>query len=613
MTAVTYYKIGNKGKREVVRENEKPLDLVNRFNKKQEIHSSYFLFPQSLLTYSQEKNGTKGYIPEWLIARNFIIDIDCKGDLEKALNDTRKIYEYFSLNYEVTPSVWFSGMKGFHLYFDEKIFGNFEKHKELNSIHLFIAKRVAAELKLSTIDEQIYTKTGSIRDKWSFHEKSGLCKIPIDLTWTLQQIIAKAGAPTFEEPVMQRTACEKLVRAKTKAYATYKNYFDGVKSYTAKKSLHKVPPGERHARVVKEAGMLCSNNIFFNKAVEIIDALSEAKFDPPLPFDEIKSQVADVYERYSSKEIENEFTTMASAIEKTREYLKTPHSYMKTGWTDFDKSVEIERGFLIIIGAKSGVGKSTFALNLQEKIIFHDNKEHGFFSLEMPTEKIVPSLMSIHFKKDRKEIENILRGDGLKENSQFISFMEKKSNIRIFTTYEPLTIEKLDKSIKSLKQHLINLHSITIDYFGCLSVGGYGNKAEELPQELKRLCLKHNILIIVLTQVRKQKPGSGRTIDKYTEITVEDLKDSSEIINAADIIFTGYRKKYSETKETIIIEDAKDRYNPEGEGKKWEFSYINNSIGLDCKTYDQQYFYNAKQEITYGRGTEQDTRLSSLV
>src|SRR5690606_29398263 len=66
-----------------------------------------------------------------------------------------------------------------------------------------------------------------------------------------------------------------------------------------------------------------------------------------------------------------------------------------TGFHDLDKLTGgIQDSDLIILAARPGVGKTTFALDLLRHIAIREKKAVGFFSLEMSKEQLVDRILS---------------------------------------------------------------------------------------------------------------------------------------------------------------------------------------------------------------------------
>ena len=63
--------------------------------------------------------------------------------------------------------------------------------------------------------------------------------------------------------------------------------------------------------------------------------------------------------------------------------------YLLTGYKEFDKLVSgLQKSDLIIIAGRPSMGKTAFAMNIAQDIVFKQKKKVGFFSLEMSSQSI---------------------------------------------------------------------------------------------------------------------------------------------------------------------------------------------------------------------------------
>ena len=80
--------------------------------------------------------------------------------------------------------------------------------------------------------------------------------------------------------------------------------------------------------------------------------------------------------------------------------------YLLTGYNEFDKlTAGLQKSDLIIIAGRPSMGKTAFAMNIAQDIVFKQKKKVGFFSLEMSSQSIalrmLSSLSSVSMQKIR--------------------------------------------------------------------------------------------------------------------------------------------------------------------------------------------------------------------
>ena len=102
-----------------------------------------------------------------------VLDLDSK-DLKQSFREAQKLVSYL-LSKKTIPRVYFSGSKGYHVYIDfpETEIENFEALKRLGI-------KIAAKLKLITVDPSVFEPSRVIRIPFSKHGGSGLYCKPIN-------------------------------------------------------------------------------------------------------------------------------------------------------------------------------------------------------------------------------------------------------------------------------------------------------------------------------------------------------------------------------------------------------------------------------------------------
>ncbi|XBT18841.1 MAG: replicative DNA helicase [Candidatus Shikimatogenerans sp. AspAUS03] len=205
-----------------------------------------------------------------------------------------------------------------------------------------------------------------------------------------------------------------------------------------------------------------------------------------------------------------------------------------TGWQKTD---------LIIIAARPGMGKTSFALSMILKII-KKKKSICFFSLEMSSKHLVNKLLTyesnINFYKiknlDLKKKEKNLIYKKIKKLKKYKLYIDDSSSLSI-----------LDLKFKCRKYIFkYNIKLIVIDYLQLLSgykKNKYINKEQEISiisKNLKAMAKEFNIPIIVISQLSRAveiREGNKKPI-------LSDLRDSGAIEQDADIVIFLYRENY---------------------------------------------------------------------
>ena len=212
---------------------------------------------------------------------------------------------------------------------------------------------------------------------------------------------------------------------------------------------------------------------------------------------------------------------------------------LSTGFSGVDRVlVGMGDSDLIILGARPGMGKTSFALNIATNVAANSGKAVCIFSLEMSAEQLVSRLLSSEAMVDSRA----MRSGQLKNedwNKLGAAAMRlSKMNILIDDT-AGITVT----GIKSKLRRVDNLGFVVIDYMGLMeSEQHYDNRALEvgvISRGLKLMAKELHIPILCCAQL--SRGTEGRT-DKRPQLS--DLRESGSIEQDADVVMFLYRDDY---------------------------------------------------------------------
>ncbi len=221
--------------------------------------------------------------------------------------------------------------------------------------------------------------------------------------------------------------------------------------------------------------------------------------------------------------------------EETREqYLGIP-----TGIGPLDKiTVGLNKTDLIILGARPGMGKTSFALNIATNVALKGRKV-CFFSLEMSRDQLAQRLLSsvsgINSEKLRSGELDTKDWVELGNASELLS----KSEFYIDET-SAITVPEMKAKIRRLG----GVDLVIIDYLGLMhSARRIDNRVQEISDitgSLKIMAKELNVPIIVCAQLSRATEAKG----KSHRPGLADLRDSGSIEQDADIVLFLYREHY---------------------------------------------------------------------
>ncbi|RLI75167.1 hypothetical protein DRP04_13760, partial [Archaeoglobales archaeon] len=125
--------------------------------------------------YSFTELSERSWIRESAVIDVLVFDLDHKTDLKIPFKEAKKLVEFLMAK-NTTPRLYFSGMKGFHIYIDFPP-AELENPKEVIKR---IGGHIANRLNLTTVDYQIFEVARLIRLPLTIHSKTGYKCTPIN-------------------------------------------------------------------------------------------------------------------------------------------------------------------------------------------------------------------------------------------------------------------------------------------------------------------------------------------------------------------------------------------------------------------------------------------------
>ncbi|MFL6193140.1 MAG: replicative DNA helicase, partial [Thermoanaerobaculia bacterium] len=220
-----------------------------------------------------------------------------------------------------------------------------------------------------------------------------------------------------------------------------------------------------------------------------------------------------------------------------------------SGFTDVDRITQgLNRGNLIIIAGRPGMGKTSFALNVAQHVSIRERKAVGVFSLEMSQQelalRILCSEADISFSR--------LRSNRVsqKEWTRIIQTVRTIGDAPLFIddSPNPTLLEVASKSRRLKAERGLAL--IILDYLQLMQAGGkYENRNLEIAaisRGMKQLAKELEIPVIALSQLSRQPERRGS--DHRPQLS--DLRESGSIEQDADMVAFIYRDEvYNQTEE----------------------------------------------------------------
>lgn len=302
----------------------------------------------------------------------------------------------------------------------------------------------------------------------------------------------------------------------------------------------------KYAKIVTEKYLLRS--LIF-AAKEIIDAANEGAEDAETLVDFAEQKIFDIRSGQDRSELThisgivfervNELNQMAKAAAANNG--NPVMTGLETMFKELDRRIfGLNKSDLIIIAARPGMGKTSFAMNIATNVAKkYRDKDVCVFNLEMSKEQIVSRMLSS---------ESMLSSEALKTGrvppNKWDDIMLSADILSQLPIYIDDTPGCNVVSMKSKLRRRKNLGTVIIDYLQLMtSVNNYhGNRVAEISEitrNLKVMAKELNVPIIALSQLAR---GPEQRPDKRPMLS--DLRDSGSIEQDADIVMFLYRNAY---------------------------------------------------------------------
>jgi len=230
------------------------------------------------------------------------------------------------------------------------------------------------------------------------------------------------------------------------------------------------------------------------------------------------------------------FKPIQATVREQLEWARQDHPRIATGFSIMDSRTSGggAQGELVLFQARSGVGKTTFALNVINNVAYGLKIPTVFFSLEMHGRYIAQRLAAIHFDTPTSEIEADL-GQGY---SRHLS--------GLVSDFETLTIiDNPNMSFKSMGEAIREtelewdqkVQFVVVDYAeyitGVRAMGSM-EQVDMVMKQAKKFAREHDVLLLLLHQVSR---GAGE--EGHLPLTATSGRFGGE--QSADYILSGYR------------------------------------------------------------------------
>ncbi len=217
---------------------------------------------------------------------------------------------------------------------------------------------------------------------------------------------------------------------------------------------------------------------------------------------------------------------------------------LTSGFRDIDELTSgFQPGNFIIVAARPGMGKTSFALNMAVAAVEESNEPIAFFSLEMSNNEIIQRLICA---KARLSMQDLRRGNIKPHHWEDISrAMGVLNELPIYVDDAgALTLSELRSRCRRLKMRT-GLSAVFIDYLQLMRPN-IGTRTANRNEELSEICrgLKMTAKELELPVIACAQLNRGVETRNEKRPTLADLRDSGSLEQESDVVAFLYRDAY---------------------------------------------------------------------
>ena len=310
-------------------------------------------------------------------------------------------------------------------------------------------------------------------------------------------------------------------------------YFLRSLSYVARAILEDVQSGEQDAQLLLDAAEQKIYDIRQGRDVKGLVPLSDA--------------IAEAYDRLGK----------ISGPDKEK------YVGARTGFTLLDSITSgLNKSDLIIIAARPGMGKTSFAMNIATNVARRSEKEVVTFNLEMSKEQLATRILSTEALVESNTLRN-----GRITGEDWVKLATSAGYLSTIPLYIDDTASMTVQQMKAKLRRTKNLGLVIIDYLQLMESTSHSDNRvtviSEITRQLKVMAKELNVPVILLSQL-------SRAVESRTDKRpmLSDLRESGSIEQDADIVLFLYREAYynKESQRQNISECivAKNRHGETG-------------------------------------------------
>lgn len=303
---------------------------------------------------------------------------------------------------------------------------------------------------------------------------------------------------------------------------------------------------ENYARIVRDNYDVRTLII---TARDIIEDATQGTYDASVLIDSAEQKIFDIHRGKSMQGLQRVNESIIETFDRLDALNSDSQNLYRgipTGIKDLDDTITgLNRSDLILLAARPGMGKTSFALNIARHVAVKESKKVAFFSLEMTREQLTSRLLSTEAM-----VHGVKLRTGKLEEDEWIRLIEAGdilSKTQLYFDDTPgITVPEMKAKLRRLK----DVDLVVIDYLQLMSsakrIDNRVQEISEITRNLKIMAKEINVPVITLSQLSR---ASEQRAEHRPMLS--DLRDSGSIEQDADIVLFLYRGDYYKNDEAI--------------------------------------------------------------
>ncbi|MBQ0098753.1 MAG: replicative DNA helicase [Oscillospiraceae bacterium] len=296
---------------------------------------------------------------------------------------------------------------------------------------------------------------------------------------------------------------------------------------------------EEYAKIVREKYEI---RMLISASRDTIEDASDGEVAPEILIDSAEQRIYDIRKGRSIQGLQRLSEVLLQTFDRLDLLNKADESVkpIPTGIGDLDRVITgLNRSDLILLAARPGMGKTSFALNIAKYVSCTVKKTVAFFSLEMTKEQLASRLLASEALVSGTKLRTGKLNDEEWRRISEAGDILSKANLYLDDT-PGITVSEMKAKLRRHK----DVDLVIIDYLQLMSNGGRrsDNRVQEISEitrNMKILAKEINVPVICLSQLSR---ASEQRSDHIPQLS--DLRDSGSIEQDADIVLFLYRENY---------------------------------------------------------------------